>query len=154
MSLRKDTHDKIVTRPEWWICYVFTFVHLPASIRPSCHSLPRLATSPAPCSGARSCSSLPGPSRHMSDPDTQRWGPIQTWPGLLPARPCPGGRLMRGIYWKKARITSVMPWNRMGSWPGPLEKPKVQTALADLSSYATRRLLRPSWPMDFMNHLL
>lgn len=50
--------------------------------------------------------------------------------------------------------TSVLPWNNIVSWPGPLEKPKVATACADLSSYATRRLFSPSWPIDFMNHLL
>lgn len=54
----------------------------------------------------------------------------------------------------KRLLTSVMPWNSTGSWPGPWEKPKVQTALAPLSSYAASRLFRPSWPMSLRNHLL
>lgn len=55
---------------------------------------------------------------------------------------------------KKGKPTGVMPWKRMGSWPGPAEKPNVHTALADLSSYAASRLFRPSWPREPRNHLL
>lgn len=35
---------------------------------------------------------------------------------------------------ERSGLTSVIPWKRMGSWPGPCEYPNVQTALAPLSS--------------------
>jgi hypothetical protein len=40
-------------------------------------------------------------------------------------------------------LPGVRPWNRIGSSPGPAENANVQTADADLSSYAERRLFSP-----------
>ena len=51
--------------------------------------------------------------------------------------------ISEGIEVTRERHTSVRPWNTTGSWPGPSEYAKVQTACADLSSYAARRLLSP-----------
>ena len=51
-------------------------------------------------------------------------------------------------------LTSVLPWKIRGSWLGPVEYANVQTAWADLSSYAKRRLFKPSRPMAVKNHLL
>ena len=50
--------------------------------------------------------------------------------------------------------TSVLPWNSLTSFPGPSQNAKVHTASADLSSYAARRLFKPTWPTVVMNHLL
>jgi hypothetical protein len=51
-------------------------------------------------------------------------------------------------------LPGVRPWNNIGSWPGPAEKANVQTAEADLSSYAARRLFSPVRPRASRNHLL
>ena len=51
-------------------------------------------------------------------------------------------------------LPGVRPWKRIGSWPGPEENANVQTAEADLSSYAERRLFKPVRPRASRNHLL
>ena len=69
------------------------------------------------------------------------------------------GKLKRGLPKSAGPLAGtilpgVRPWKMSGSCPGPAEKANVQTAKADLSSYAASRLLRPVWPNDSRNHFL
>jgi hypothetical protein len=56
------------------------------------------------------------------------------------SHPKSGGPLAGTIF------PSVLPWNKIGSSPGPPQNANVHTADADLSVYAASKLFRPSCP--------
>lgn len=88
------------------------------------------------------------PSRHTSSPDTQNTDPNliagTKRPSQLVFRPRFALRVGAGhlpIFLPKfegplagTSVPSVLPWNRIGSWPGPAQYPNVQTEVIVLSS--------------------
>lgn len=130
---------------------------------------------PTPCHDAKSCSSQPWASRHMSGPRTRNKHPILWFKSVsLRYDKQTASRLTKvggtagldnlALSFQSVHLSSVgpgiwgrtlvLPWKMMGSWPGPSEYANVHTAWASLFSNPARSLWNCLTPSDCMNHLL